>query len=300
MPGGLRERGLHVSAEPAVVVTGASSGIGLACTERLAASGFRVFAGVRDEASAARVGERTGGRARPLGRLDVTSASALAQAAADVEAEVGSAGLAALVNCAGTALWGPLELMDLGDLRRELEVNVVGAIASVQAFLPLLRRGRGCIVLVGSISGRCALPYTGAYAAGKHALEAVSDALRLELREAGIRVVLIEPGRIDTPLWPKIADGIARLKRSLAPASAARHAGALDFAARGAARGGGLAPDAVASVVVRAIRSGNPRARYLIGTDARRLALLSRLPARLRDRVLLRRVLGGPHGAVRG
>src|SRR5262245_13821057 len=284
----------------AVVVTGASSGIGLACAERLAASGFRVFAGVRDEAAAARIRQRAGGRARPLAGLDVTSASALARAASDVEAEVGSAGLAALVHCAGTALWGPLELMDLGDVRRELEVNVVGAIASVQAFLPLLCRGRGCIVLVGSISGRCALPYTGAYAAGKHALEAVSDALRLELRASGVRVVIVEPGRIDTPLWPKIAGGIARLQRSLTPASAARHAGPLDFAARGPARRGGLAPDAVASVVARAITARRPRARYLIGTDARRLALLSRLPARLRDRILLRRVLGGPDGAVRG
>jgi NAD(P)-dependent dehydrogenase (short-subunit alcohol dehydrogenase family) len=287
-------------AAPAVVVIGASSGIGLACAARLAASGFRVFAGVRDPAAAARVAELTGGRAHPLQGLDITSAPALAHAAAEVEAAVGSAGLAALVNSAGTALWGPLELVELGDLRRELEVNVVGAVAAAQAFLPLLRRGRGCAVFVGSVSGRCALPYTGAYAAGKHALEAVADALRLELQASGVRVVIVEPGRIDTPLWAKIADGIARVRKSLTPASAARYADALDFAARGAAGGGGLEPDAVASTVVRAIGERRPRARYLIGNDARRLLALSRLPARLRDRLLLRRIPGGSHGAVRG
>jgi NAD(P)-dependent dehydrogenase (short-subunit alcohol dehydrogenase family) len=283
----------------AAVVTGASSGIGLACAERLAAEGLRVFGGVRDEAGAARVREAAGGRVTPL-RIDVADATSLAGAASAVSAAIGSAGLFALVASAGTAAWGPLELLAPEALRRELEVNVVGQVATLQAFLPLLRRARGRIVLVGSISGRAALPYTGAYAAGKHALEAIADALRLELRPFGVAVTIVEPGRIDTPLWRRVAGAVERARRELAPEDAARYGAVYDAAARAAARGGGLPAAAVAAEIAAILAQPAPPARRAIGRDARRALLVSCLPARLRDLWVSRRMPGASRGSVRG
>ena len=289
----------RIDALPAVFITGASSGIGLACAERLSAGGFRVLAGVRDAAGEARVAERTRGRATAV-PLEVTDAASLARAAATAAACGGEGGLAGFVGCAGTARWGPLEVLPPALLRRELEVNVVGTLAATQAFLPLLRLGRGRVVWIGSASGRCALPYTGAYAAGKAALEGLADALRLELRPWSIPVTLVEAGRIDTPLWRKVAAGITELRHLLSPSAAALYAPAFDAAGRGAGRGGGLAPDAVAAAVARALTERRPPARYVVGRDAEWQLLLGRLPAVLRDRALLRRMPGGPRGSVRG
>ena len=173
-----------------VVVTGASSGIGLASAVRLAGAGWRVFGGVRTEADASALRERG---IEPL-ELDVTDAAQIA-AAADA---VGPT-LDGLVDNAGIAIAAPLELVPLDELRHQLEVNVVGQVAVAQAFLPALRRARGRVVLMGSIGGKSALPFLGPYAASKHALEAVADSLRVELRPWGIEVAIVEPASIATP-----------------------------------------------------------------------------------------------------
>ncbi len=186
---------------PAVVITGASTGIGAACAVELARRGFCVFAGVRKPCD----GERLKGQSPmivPL-LLDVTKTDEIAAAAQAVGQAVGDAGLAGLVNNAGIVVSGPLEILPLERLRLQLEVNVVGQIAVTQAFLPLLRMARGHIVNMGSFNGRIAAPYLAPYAASKHALEALSDALRLELRAWGIRVAVIEPGGTTTPIWDK-------------------------------------------------------------------------------------------------
>ena len=162
------------------LVTGASSGIGQACAVRLASSGWRVLAGVR------RTGEAPAGTEEVL--LDVTDPEQIGAAAERVEE------LSGLVNNAGIAVAAPLEFLPPDDLRRQLEVNVIGQVAVTQAFLPALRRARGRIVIVGSIAGRSALPFLGAYAASKHALEAVADSLRVELRPFGIAVSIVQPG----------------------------------------------------------------------------------------------------------
>ena len=153
-------------------MTGASSGIGEATARRLARSGWRVFATVRKPGDAP---ERTEEIV-----LDVTDAEQIAAAAAGV------GDLHALVNNAGIAIASPLELIPLDELRRQLEVNVLGQVAVTQAFLPHLRRSRGRIVFIGSIAGQSALPFLGPYAASKHALEAITDTLRLELRPFGV------------------------------------------------------------------------------------------------------------------
>ena len=187
---------------PAVVITGASSGVGRACTAALDRRGWRVFAAVRRDEDARRLGEGASPRWTPL-RLDVTDAAQIDAAVQRVNEELGERGLAGLVNNAGIAVFGPLEFVHLDEMRRQLEVNVTGQVAVIQRFLPLLRAAKGRIVNVGSITGRVALPYFGPYTLTKFALEAISDVLRIELRKWGIRVSLVEPGSVDTPMWAK-------------------------------------------------------------------------------------------------
>ena len=168
----------------AVVITGASTGIGRACALDLDGRGFRVFAGVRKDEDGERLrSERPS--IEPL-RIDVTDAGEIAAARDRVSEEVGTAGLAGLVNNAGIAVPGPLEHLPIDEFRRQMEVNLVGQVAVTQAFLPLLRTARGRVVNIGSIGGRVALPMLGPYAASKHAMEGISDSLRRELRPWGI------------------------------------------------------------------------------------------------------------------
>jgi NAD(P)-dependent dehydrogenase (short-subunit alcohol dehydrogenase family) len=270
-----------------VVVTGASSGIGEACALRLARSGREVFAGVRTETDAERL--RSQG-VEPL-MLDVTDPSSIGAAAE----RLAGAPLHGLVNNAGVAVSMPIEFLPLGELRRQLEVNLVGQVAVTQAFLPHLREAHGRIVNVGSIAGHSALPFLGAYAASKHALEAVTDTLRIELQPFGIEVVIVEPGSIATPMWRKGAEGFERLAADM-PADLGRLYGgrmeAFRRAATAAAQRGEPA-DNVAEVVERALTTKRPKTRYLVGRDARRRARVERLPDRLRDRVYERVLLRG-------
>jgi NAD(P)-dependent dehydrogenase (short-subunit alcohol dehydrogenase family) len=251
-----------------VVVTGASSGIGQATAARLARSGWRVLAGVR------RAGEAPGGTEEVL--LDVTDPPMLELDRLD-----------GLVNNAGIAVAGPLEFLSPDELRRQLEVNVVGQLQMTQLLLPALRAARGRIVNVGSISGRSSLPFLGAYAMSKFALEAMSDALRVELRPWGIQVAIVEPGTIKTPMWTRERpDPPAAALKLYGDRLAAFRAFALKRSASGAPA------EAVAKVVEAALTAGRPKARYLVGRDARIRAGVERLPDRLRDRVY-QRVLGG-------
>ena len=276
----------------AVVVTGASSGIGFACARRLDEAGFRVFGGVRTREDGERLRAATAGRAVPL-RLDVTDADQIAAAARAVDEACGASGLAGLVNNAGIAVAGPLEIVPIEDLRRQLEVNVVGQVAVTQALLPALRRGRGRIVNMGSIAGRFSAPFLGPYSASKFALEALADALRLELRPWGLAVVIVEPGDIATPIWEK-GQQYGRELEARFPEALRRYE---PFAARvrryAADRGRVSAPpDLVARVVLQALTARRPKARYLVGRDAKVRALLARwLPDRARD-WLVARLLG--------
>lgn len=179
---------------PTALVTGASSGIGRATARELVARGWRVYGGVRRQEDAEALRHEG---VRPL-ILDVRDEADVEAARDALAADQGAHGLQALVNNAGVSCFGPLEHTSPAELRALLEVNVVGVHAVTRALLPLLRAGAGRVVSVGSTSGRLALPYLGAYAASKHALEAWSDSLRRELREAGVSVILVQPGRVDT------------------------------------------------------------------------------------------------------
>jgi NAD(P)-dependent dehydrogenase (short-subunit alcohol dehydrogenase family) len=271
------------------LVTGASSGIGEATALRLAAAGWHVLAGVRASADAERLRATGGERLEPV-TIDVTEPATIAAAAEGL----GDEPLHGLVNNAGTALAMPLEFLPLDQLRRQLEVNLVGHVAVTQAFLPNLRSARGRIVNVGSIAGRSSLPFLAAYAASKHALEAVTDALRVELRPFGITVTVVEPGTIATPIWRKGGELFQELAAEM-PAELGELYGERIAAFRDAATAAGLRAeptDRVAAVVERALTGQRARARYVVGRDARRRARIERLPTRLRDRVYERFLLG--------
>lgn len=284
----------EVPAAGAVVITGASSGIGRATALRLARSGFRVYAGVRSDPDAESLRSEGLAGLAPL-HLDVTDADALAAAADRVGSEVGERGLAGLVNNAGIGVGGPLEYIDLGDLRRQLEVNVVGPVAVTQAFLPLLRRGGGRVVMVGSISGRLAAPFAGPYAASKFALEALCDSLRVELAPWGLQVSLVEPGDIDTPIWDKTQRYADEAEARLPAEGRERYGEAIAHVRerlRESARNASP-PSRCAEAIEHALTARRPRTRYLVGGDAVAQAWLARLlPDRLRDRLITRIISG--------
>jgi NAD(P)-dependent dehydrogenase (short-subunit alcohol dehydrogenase family) len=270
-----------------VVVTGVSSGIGRATALRLAAAGYHVYGGVRRLAGAPATAWVT-----PL-LLDVTDEAQIAAAAKTVAGDVGDIGLAGLVDNAGIGVTGPLELTPPAEIRRQFEVNVVGQVAVTQAFLPLLRAARGRVVLVGSIGDRITIPFGGPLAASKHALASIADALRLELAPWGVRVVLLEPASINT-------DAVGKLERDARAAVAGFAADPgyrrayLEMVRRLAVlERRGSPPDVVADAVAAALAARRPRARYLVGKDARRLAALGRLPVPVLDAVR-RRMFGLP------
>ena len=275
----------------AVLVTGSAKGIGEAVVERLAELGCLVFAGVRTEADASRWRAVAGDRIHPL-QLEVTDSATITAAAGEIRRVLAGRALTGLVNNAGIAVAGPMEFLPVAELRRQLEVNVIGQVAVTQALLPLLRESRGRIVNIGSIAGRSALPMTGAYAASKHALEAITDSLRVELVPAGVDVIIIEPGVIATPIWDtsiKSAEGIL----AQMPRQAIEYYGRIIEAVKERAAGGttkGLPPRVVADVVVHALTASNPRTRYLVGRDAKARALFQRLPDRWRDGIIARRL----------
>jgi NAD(P)-dependent dehydrogenase (short-subunit alcohol dehydrogenase family) len=271
-----------------VVITGASTGIGHAAALRLAASGFDVHAGVRDDAAAERL--RAAG-VKPL-RIDVTDAGSVAEAARVVGEAVGGGGLAGLVNNAGIAVSGPVELIPLDEWRRQLEVNLIGQIATIQAFLPLLRAARGRIVNVSSIGGRVALPLVGPYAASKFALEGISDSLRRELRGQGVDVAVIEPGAVKTPIWDKGMSEADEIEAGMSAEGRRLYGGLIDALRRqvdAIQTERGIEPDAVAEAILHALSADRPRTRYLVGRDAKVRALAARLlPDRVFDALVAR------------
>jgi NAD(P)-dependent dehydrogenase (short-subunit alcohol dehydrogenase family) len=282
----------------ACVITGASSGIGEACAVRLADAGWRVFAGVRREEDAARLRATIAQGLTPL-RIDVTDPASIAAAADEVSRTVDGGALDGLVNNAGIAIAAPLEDIPIDEFRHQLEVNVIGQLAVTQAFLPSLRKGSGRIVLMGSIAGRWATPFLGPYSASKFALEAMADALRVELQPWDVHVAIVEPGSIVTPIWSKGAEHATRLAARFRPGVDERYGEAMTALRRvaGSAAARGIPPDAVARVVEHALNAATPRTRYLVGADAKlRARLLRFIPDRLRD-TLVTRAMGLP---VRG
>jgi NAD(P)-dependent dehydrogenase (short-subunit alcohol dehydrogenase family) len=204
-------------------------------------------------------------------RLDVTDEDGVQEALATVDEAVGPSGLLGLVNNAGVARGGPIEFLPLSEWRDQLEVNVVGQVAVTKAALPLLRRATGRIVFIGSIAGRVATPMVGPYSASKHAIEAIGVTLREELRPWGIRVAVVEPGVIRTPIWGKAKGTADSLEASLGEEALRLYRRQYDEVRRSIVKNdtGGVEADVVAEAVLHALTSNRPKHRYLVGPDAK-------------------------------
>ena len=274
-----------------ILVTGSSSGIGRACALRFAELGYRTFAGVRNAADGEALKAHSPGNIEPV-FLDVTCQESIEGALA----AIGDEPLAGLVNNAGIATVGPVELLPIDAWRRQFEVNVIGLIAVTQAFLPLLRRGRGRIVNIGSIAGRCALPGSGPYDSSKSAVGAITDVLRMELHSFGISVALIEAGAVATPIWEKTLGEADLLGQQAGAESYALYSGlmtTLREEAMQAARH--AAPvSAIVKAVVHAMTARRPKTRYVAGNDTWIWLLLNLLPDRWRDRLILSKIRDKP------
>jgi len=269
-----------------VLVTGASTGIGRATALRLDRGGWRVFAGVRKREDAESLQGEASERLTPV-FLDVTDPAQIAAAAERVERESAD-GLDGLVNNAGVAVPGPLETVPLEDLRRQLEVNLVAYVAMTQALLPQIRRAGGRVVFIGSIGGRIAFPFGGPYHASKFATEAIGDVFRQDLRPWGIKVSIVEPGSIDTPIWErgqrKGEEIEAKSPRTnlLYGAAIEKFRGVIEDTAER-----GIPPEKVAKAIAHALESSRPRPRYLVGLDAKLQARLKPLiPTAVFDRIV--------------
>jgi NAD(P)-dependent dehydrogenase (short-subunit alcohol dehydrogenase family) len=269
---------------PAVLITGASRGIGRAATMRLAGNGWDVFATVRRaEDGAQLVNEGPAGKIHAL-QLDVTDAGQVEQLAGSLPER-----LDAVVNNAGIVVPGPLESLTTDEVRRQLEVNVIGPLAVTNAVLPKLRSSRGRIVFVSSLSGRISTPMTGAYNASKFALEAIADAWRLELKPWGISVSLVEPAMTDTDMWRKAPEQQQSTEKAMAPEHRDLYHKHLDGLRRTIPRMQRMAKPAerVAATIERALTESRPKARYVVGLDAKAQAALTALmPQRLKDAAL--------------
>jgi NAD(P)-dependent dehydrogenase (short-subunit alcohol dehydrogenase family) len=266
-----------------VLVTGAARGIGRATALRLADGGWDVIAGVRGADDGETLAQERPGRITPL-ILDITDDSHVAALDSALPAR-----LDAVVNNAGVVVGGPIEAVPLSELRRQLEVNVVGQAAVTQAVLPRLRNAKGRLVFVSSVSGLVATPMSGPYNASKFALEGLADALRMELAPWGIRVVLVEPAQTDTDLWRRADTDLEEAVASLSPQHRDLYAKHIARFRKSIPRSHRMAAptDGVAATIERALTTRRPRARYVVGTTARAQALLASLtPTVLLDMAL--------------
>jgi NAD(P)-dependent dehydrogenase (short-subunit alcohol dehydrogenase family) len=272
------------AAPEAIVISGASTGIGADCAERLARDGFVVYAGVRTDADGERIAALHP-NVRAL-RLDVTDDAAIAAAVTRVRDD--GVTLRGVVNNAGIAIPGPLEFLPIAEVRRQFDVNFFGALSLTQAFLPLVRPARGRIVFVGSISGRLAVPFIAPYSTSKFALHAAADALRVELSPSGMHVALVEPSSVKTPIWEKGRTGKQHLIDQLPPQALELYGGAIDalYTATEGEERIGMPPAKVTDAIVHALTAAKPHAYYLLGGPARAGSIIALLPPVLRDRAL--------------
>lgn len=268
-----------------VLVTGASSGIGRATALLLSEAGMVVYAGVRKTSDAESLESSASGDLRPL-LLDVTSPAEVEAAVARIQED---GGLSGLVNNAGLYMGGPLELMTDQEIESTYAVNVTGLLRITRACLPLLRDSGGRIVNISSISGLVALPGVSVYAGSKHAVEAITDSLRVELGVLGLRVIAVEPGSIETEIWRKGAQrdeershNDQQLRRIYEPI--------LTLLEKLNRNPRGIPAERVAEVVKLALTSDDPKNRYTVGADAKSLSILRWLPDPIRDGMIRRKV----------
>ena len=270
-----------------VVATGTSTGIGAATALHLARNGFHVFAGVRRVEDGEALQAQEPERLTPV-IIDVTDEATISAATATVADAVRDRGLAGLVNNAGIAKPAPIEFQPITDFRMQLEVNLFGPVAMIQAFLPLIRQGGGRIVNVGSIGGMLVLPLNGAYSASKFGIRAITDALRLELRQWSIHVSLIEVAPVKTAIFGKTYAELDGLETSLGETGHELYEEQIAAVRTATEKAAADAdpPLVIAKAIAHALMSDKPKTKYLVGHGGKGVAVVAALPDRARDRAL--------------
>jgi NAD(P)-dependent dehydrogenase (short-subunit alcohol dehydrogenase family) len=273
------------------LITGATAGIGRETALHLARRGHTVFATGRNDAALAALAREAGGLPLQTLRLDVTSPASIGEAHGEILRRTGGAGIDVLVNNAGYGKGGPLEEVSDAELRGQYDTNVFGLMAVTRAFLPQLRARRGRVINVSSIGGKVSMPFMGAYNSTKFAVEALSDALRVELAPAGIDVVLVEPGPIRTNFEGTFVQDIAQYQRPDSPYAATFER--LEAVRKSFDRFA-VGPEVIARAIERAGTARRPRARYVAPFSQHfGLWFLTRIPTRLRD-FIMRKAMGMP------
>lgn len=278
-----------MSAPKNILITGATAGIGRQIAIDLAKKGHRVFATGRREDALASLAEELDGFAIDTLRLDVTDSAAIAQVRDEVERRTDGHGVDVLINNAGYGQVGPVELVSDADVRKQYDTNVFGLLEVTRAFLPKMRtRGAGRILNISSVGGRATMPLMGVYGSTKYALEALSDALRIEVAAFGVQVVLIEPGYIKTEFGDVSLESAGRYSgespyAAIMARTEAVNEQMLKFAST---------PDVISRAVQQAIGARRPKARYVAPfTGKVMIALFSVFPTRVVDWVF-RQALG--------
>jgi NAD(P)-dependent dehydrogenase (short-subunit alcohol dehydrogenase family) len=284
------------SGKKSVVVTGASTGIGLGCVKVLVSKGFHVFGSVRKQTDADRLSAAFGASVTPL-LFDVTDAASVASAANTVRETLAGRTLFGLVNNAGIANPGPLLHIDINFFRQQLEVNVTGQLIVTQAFAPLLGASPetrpknpgetpGRIAMMSSVGGKVGMPFVGPYNTSKFALEGLSESLRRELMLYGVDVIIIAPGAIATPIWDK-ADALdlsAYEKTPYAPIVSKVKAYMTDMGRMG------LAPEKIGEAVHTALTTARPKTRYIVTPDPLQNWLSNNMPKRMVDKTIAKQL----------
>jgi len=264
-----------------IVVTGASRGIGMACANYLAERGYSVLAGVRTQKAIDEINASKTLGIEPV-ILDVTNEDCLRKFADSSKAQ----DVGALINNAGTAVLGPIECLAIDDIRQQFEVNLFGTIRLTQLLLPAIRRARGRIINVSSISGVVAFPYFGAYASSKFALEGFSNALRREVRPFGVNVSIIQPGNIDTGIWKDSFTRGKNMEDSYSKELVKLYGKRFFRSEKGYGPAVKSSPLLVSEAIFRALTDATPKQRYIVGRDAKHYRRLKRfLPANLFERI---------------
>lgn len=278
-----------------VLVTGATSGIGLATSLLLALEGYEVIATGRSEEKLAHVTKAAEQANVTIRRvlLDVTDESSIASMKSEVLALTDGYGVDILINNAGYAEGGALEDIPLERLKMQFDTNVFGLVAVTQAIVPYMRaRRHGKVINISSVLGKVSIPLLGAYSATKHAVEAISDALRVELSAFGIQVVTVAPGSIQTNFGETVSGTVGGWAGKNSP-----YYPFYEKFMHDRKSGRGAQPIVIAKVILQAIQSPRPRARYAVPMDSKTMPVLKALlPTKTIDKIMRRVVMGGGGG----
>jgi short-subunit dehydrogenase len=272
----------------AILITGSSTGIGKACALHLDSLGFKVYAGVRKQTDGDKLKEEASDKLTPI-ILDVTDAVSIANAVSMIEKE-SEGQLFGLINNAGIGISGVLEVTPIEEIRKLMEVNVIGLLALTQAMIPFLRKGKGRIINLGSSSSFIALPGASVYAASKFAVRAITDSLRLELNHLCISSILIAPGAVESEIWEKRKEYKAELRKRIKPEIAEHYKTLARLGDKIEQELKKIPAIEVAKAIENALTSKKPKLYYPVGSDAKGATIFSKFPKKLTDWMILKRI----------